>query len=36
MHSWKSESQILLVNERNTWINANYCWAQIPELTVNF
>ncbi|GIR94147.1 MAG: hypothetical protein CM15mP95_1670 [Alphaproteobacteria bacterium] len=22
MHSWKSESQILLVSERDAWINA--------------
>jgi len=36
MHSWKSESQILLVGEHDAQINANYSWAQIPDLTVNF
>ena len=36
MRSWKSESQILLVSERDAWINATYSWTQIPQLTVNF
>ena len=36
MHLWKSESQILLVNEYDAQINANYSWAQIPELKGNF